>query len=76
MARFLRNKALYKYSILRTCSCQQNSTITLGGLFPVHEKSKDNTIACGQKVYNRGIQRLEAMLYAVDTINKDPTLLK
>lgn len=48
----------------------------LGGLFPVHEKSKSQEMRCGAKTYNRGIQRLEAMLYAVDNINKDPTLLK
>lgn len=28
------------------------------------------------QVYNRGIQRLEAMLYAVDAINQDQTLLR
>jgi hypothetical protein len=28
------------------------------------------------QVYNRGIQRLEAMLYAIDTINQDQNLLK
>ena len=47
-----------------------------GGLFPVHEKSKHEGEACSHKVYNRGIQRLEAMLYAIDTINRDPNLLK
>lgn len=42
----------------------------------MHEKSQDQTIPCSHKVYNRGIQRLEAMLYAVDTINADTTLLR
>ncbi|XP_040579714.2 LOW QUALITY PROTEIN: metabotropic glutamate receptor-like [Lepeophtheirus salmonis] len=50
--------------------------IILGGLFPVHEKSVRPEIPCSHKVYNRGIQRLEAMLYAVDTINNDDNLLK
>ncbi len=50
--------------------------VVLGGLFPVHEKSKSQEMRCGLKTYNRGIQRLEAMLYAVDTINRDETLLK
>lgn len=50
--------------------------VILGGLFPVHENSKDKDRSCGHKTYNRGIQRLEAMLYAVDTINADDTLLK
>ncbi|KAE8750238.1 hypothetical protein FOCC_FOCC003046 [Frankliniella occidentalis] len=47
--------------------------LTLGGLFPVHEKG--DPAACGKKVYNRGVQRLEAMMYAVDQINHDSELL-
>ena len=50
--------------------------VILGGLFPVRENSKDKEVSCGRKTYNRGIQRLEAMLYAVDTINNDDRLLK
>lgn len=50
--------------------------ITLGGLFPVHQKL--NTIfgqSCGELDSERGIHRLEAMLYAVDQVNKNATLL-
>lgn len=47
--------------------------IILGGLFPVHEKGEYTP--CGPTVYNRGVQRLEAMLYAVDRVNNDQTLL-
>ncbi|XP_034175458.2 metabotropic Glutamate Receptor [Osmia lignaria lignaria] len=46
--------------------------IVLGGLFPVHEKGGSS---CGPNVYNRGVQRLEAMLFAVDQINRNKTLL-
>ncbi|XP_076634779.1 metabotropic Glutamate Receptor [Colletes latitarsis] len=46
--------------------------IVLGGLFPVHEKGG---ATCGPNVYNRGVQRLEAMLFAVDQINKDKRTL-
>lgn len=46
--------------------------IVLGGLFPVHEKGGS---ACGPNVYNRGVQRLEAMLFAVDEINKETKIL-
>ncbi|XP_057330958.1 metabotropic glutamate receptor isoform X1 [Microplitis mediator] len=46
--------------------------IVLGGLFPVHEKGD---FTCGPKIYNRGVQRLEAMLFAVDQINKDDKIL-
>ncbi|EDW50941.1 GM26815 [Drosophila sechellia] len=47
--------------------------IILGGLFPVHEKGEG--APCGPKVYNRGVQRLEAMLYAIDRVNNDPNIL-
>ena len=47
-----------------------------GGLFPVHKASPDKDKDCSNKVYTRGIQRLEAMLYAVDEINKDPSILR
>ena len=50
--------------------------VILGGLFPVHAKYDDKLRSCETKTYNRGIQRLEAMLYAVDTINADDTILK
>ncbi|XP_043493444.1 metabotropic glutamate receptor isoform X2 [Polistes fuscatus] len=46
--------------------------IVLGGLFPVHEKGSS---ACGPNVYNRGVQRLEAMLFAVDQINRESRIL-
>lgn len=45
--------------------------IVLGGLFPVHEKGGATCGPC----YNRGVQRLEAMLFAVDQINKDKKTL-
>ncbi|KAL7726655.1 hypothetical protein ACLKA6_017698 [Drosophila palustris] len=48
--------------------------IILGGLFPVHEKG-EGVSPCGPKVYNRGVQRLEAMLYAIDRVNNDTNLL-
>lgn len=47
--------------------------IILGGLFPVHEKG--DISPCGPKVYNRGVQRLEAMLYAIDRVNNDTNIL-
>lgn len=46
--------------------------IVLGGLFPVHEKGGGT--ACGPNIYHRGMQRLEAMLFAVDQINHEKML--
>ncbi|XP_049577938.1 metabotropic glutamate receptor 3 [Syngnathus scovelli] len=48
--------------------------LVLGGLFPVHEKG-GGMEECGRVNEDRGIQRLEAMLFAIDAINRDPVLL-
>ena len=40
--------------------------VVLDGLFPVHEKRENTDQTCEEKLYNRGLQRIEAMLYAVD----------
>ena len=47
---------------------------TFGGLFPVHKRG-DGSKPCGGIQADRGVQRLEAMLYAVDRINADAALL-
>lgn len=46
--------------------------ITIGGLFPIHHKGKNESEPCGAVMAEKGIQRLEAMLYAIDEINKNP----
>ncbi|XP_056628806.1 glutamate receptor, metabotropic 6a isoform X2 [Triplophysa dalaica] len=48
--------------------------ITLGGLFPVHARGPAG-VACGEIKKEKGIHRMEAMLYALDQINSDPELL-
>ena len=48
--------------------------IIFGGLFPMHEKGK-NGENCGMIKKEKGIQRLEAMLFAIDKINKDKNIL-
>lgn len=48
--------------------------VTLGGLFPVHAKGPSG-VPCGDIKRENGIHRLEAMLYALDQINSDPSLL-
>ncbi|XP_044256877.1 metabotropic glutamate receptor [Tribolium madens] len=47
--------------------------IILGGLFPVHKKGERT--ACSQQIYHRGVQRLEAMMFAIDRINSNPRIL-
>lgn len=50
--------------------------IILGGIFPMHEHNPDNPdYPCGKVKEEKGIQRLEAMLFAIDSINNDDQLL-
>ncbi|KAK3770977.1 hypothetical protein RRG08_029067 [Elysia crispata] len=50
--------------------------VVFGGLFPMHEQGVAGTgQTCGRIKREKGIQRLEAMLYAVDLINSDPEIL-
>ena len=57
--------------------------VVFGGLFPMHEHlvSSDGVggggveFPCGAIKEEKGIQRLEAMLYALDLINDDPDIL-
>jgi metabotropic glutamate receptor 2/3 len=53
----------------------QTGDILLGGIFPVHQKGKGTKNKCGIINKDRGIQRLEAMLFAIDKINADTRLL-
>lgn len=48
--------------------------IILGGLFPMHEKGHGG-VKCGAIKEDKGIQRMESMLYAVKRINNDRYLL-
>ena len=50
--------------------------IILGGLFPVHTSVPGSDGGqCEDGILTKGIQTLEAMLYAIDAINSDPDLL-
>lgn len=48
--------------------------IILGGLFPVHEAGRTGS-ECGSLKPEQGIQRLQAMLYALEVINRDDMVL-
>lgn len=48
--------------------------VIFGGLFPMHERGGAGE-PCGQIKEEKGIQRMEAMLYALDEINSDPDIL-
>lgn len=55
-------------------SIRIDGDIALGGLFPVHSRSGSGA-NCGQLKKEKGIHRLEAMLFALDRINNDQELL-
>lgn len=55
-------------------SIRLDGDIILGGLFPVHARGEMGA-PCGELKKEKGIHRLEAMLFAIDLINKDPELL-
>lgn len=53
-----------------------NGDIILGGIFPMHEQISGRAdFPCGAVKEEKGMQRLEAMLYAIDEINASPHIL-
>ena len=54
---------------------RQDGDIILGGLFPMHEKGTAGSM-CGAIKEEKGIQRVEAMMFAIDRINEDYSLLR
>uniref|UniRef100_A0A8D0L1A8 Glutamate metabotropic receptor 2 n=1 Tax=Sphenodon punctatus TaxID=8508 RepID=A0A8D0L1A8_SPHPU len=62
------------YSVVTKKEISTEGDVVIGGLFPVHEKGGP-TEECGKINEHRGIQRLEAMLFALDEINKDQSIL-
>jgi len=55
-------------------SIRLDGDVVLGGLFPVHARGERGA-PCGELKKEKGIHRLEAMLFAIDLVNKDPELL-
>ncbi|XP_077977690.1 metabotropic glutamate receptor 3-like [Glandiceps talaboti] len=58
------------------CKCRyaRDGDIILGGLFPLHDY--DHTIAqCGQKLGLESLKMVEAMVYAIENVNNNDTLL-
>lgn len=55
-------------------SIRIDGDISLGGLFPVHARGHEGK-PCGELKKEKGINRLEAMLFALDRINNDHELL-
>lgn len=50
--------------------------ILIGGIYSVRDQSKDQTNPCGGQVTNwRWQQNIQAIVYSIDKINADPTIL-
>ena len=60
---------------VRGLNLRRDVDFVLGGLFPVHTSIIDENSRCGGIRSERGLERMEAMLYALDLINSDTTLL-
>ena len=59
---------------IRGASYRTNVDFVLGGLFPIHSDA-DGGAKCGPIRIERGLERMEAMLYALDRINSNASLL-
>lgn len=53
----------------------KSGEIVLGGLFPIHVKSQASELECGEQLRLTSYQVAQAMLYAVDQVNKNDNLL-
>ena len=53
---------------------EENADYVLGGLFPVHADA-DGGASCGEIKLEGSVERVEAMLYALDLINSNDSLL-
>ena len=59
---------------VRGVRLREDVDFVLGGLFPVHTRGDEGAV-CGMIRRERGVERVEAMLYAIDRINSDSSLL-
>ena len=55
--------------------CTTTNTVLLGGLFPVRTQYDSVQESCSGNVEEKGFQRMMAMVYAIDQINRNETFL-
>ena len=69
--------ALTASEVDETRLLRMRGDVILGGIFPMHEHrgAGHHSLPCGAVKEEKGVQRLEAMLHAIDEINADPRLL-
>ena len=66
------SEALIGEGRIRGVRDRAEKDFVLGGLFPIHSDSEGR---CGKVRQERGLERMEAMLFAIDKINADSSLL-
>ena len=55
----------------------EGKDIIIGGLFTIHHDAAGSAGSkCHTRVFNHGLETLEAMFYSLDQKNNDPDLLK
>uniref|UniRef100_A0A8C1ZWB2 Glutamate receptor, metabotropic 4 n=1 Tax=Cyprinus carpio TaxID=7962 RepID=A0A8C1ZWB2_CYPCA len=74
ISHYIDNSLLLDRSHTHLNSIRIDGDISLGGLFPVHARGHEGK-PCGELKKEKGIHRLEAMLFALDRINNDHELL-
>uniref|UniRef100_A0A915PGA2 Uncharacterized protein n=1 Tax=Meloidogyne floridensis TaxID=298350 RepID=A0A915PGA2_9BILA len=65
------------YSLATPRQIQVPGSILIGGLFPIHESSRNTSgsTLCGRIKADQGVQRMVSMLYALEQINKNHRIL-
>ena len=58
---------------IRGFAQHNDTTFVLGGFFAIHNPSAEGK--CDNSLDERGLERVEAFLYSIDSINNDPALL-
>ena len=71
---FIQSEVIRVGGRIRGVRDRSNKDFVLGGLFPVHSDA-DKGAKCGAIRLERGTERMEAMLYAIDLINNNTNLL-
>ncbi|XP_017764397.1 PREDICTED: metabotropic glutamate receptor 6-like [Eufriesea mexicana] len=66
--------SLFAVSVRSVSYANVTGDLLLGGLFPIHRKGSGGK-SCGEIQKEDGIQPLEAMLYTIERINENPTIL-
>lgn len=68
-------------TLVHHVTCQDGSLmikgdVVIGGLVPIHTHDPEHPVQCGHLNERVGIQRLEALLFAIDKVNANDSILR